>query len=200
MSHYTTILGACLLIGIVSCSNNREKPIDPPSFTKADSLTERYLDLQDSMLYAWNTMLNDEKQKFRAMHDLLHELITSNQFNQEELVALDQQLEELSNITLAPGEIDKTAFIEEYDFATNHIIKELTSLLSDPTFSQSDRLQKMANEIMLIDQRVEVNRSNYDAIVREYNTFIQTNRSIIKEVVPDTPVMRMPLFSMTEEN
>ena len=202
MKYKIVFLSVLFLVSwyLIGCSE-KKKPVEITSFTKVDSLTERYLELQDSMLYAWNTMLNDDKSKFRAMHSLLHELLVSNQFDQEELISLEHRLDELTSTTLDPEVIDETLYIEEYDFATEHIIKELVSLAaSDPSFSHRNDFRKLVEEINLIDQRVNQNRSSYDAIVNKYNTFLERNKNLVKEIDQDISITKKPLFSMTAEN
>ena len=168
------ILFFCAGIVLVNCGKKAE--ITHPTFTKADSLTDLYLSLQDSVLQSWNVMINDDNQKIKAMHNLLHELmITSNQ-------------KSMANEDL----------IEEYDFASNLLVTELiTQAESKTEFAYNTTLQKLVEEIRVADQRVNLYREEYDAITFKYNTFLERNRNYLSEITQKDSIELRPLFQMT---
>ena len=79
-------------VSMAAC-NGKNATAKMGEFTKADSLTETYLMLQDSMLQSWNVMVKDENEKIRAMHDLLHSLLASKSNDKDQLVSLEQRLD-----------------------------------------------------------------------------------------------------------
>src|SRR6187551_101794 len=100
-SYYSGIIISFATILFWNCSDKKEVT-DRTAFTKADSLTETYLALQDSMLQAWNMMINDDNHKIKAMHNLVHELMVSGKTDNEELVSLEQRLEQLIHLRYSP--------------------------------------------------------------------------------------------------
>lgn len=174
------ILCFLAVAGIVAsgCSKKRSDSA-PIHFTKIDSLTENYLAYNDSILQAWNVMINDDNQKIKSMRYLLHELMVTNEFNKEDLQSLDERLHKLLENRYTTENFSPE-IIEEYDFAANSLVTEITSMAQQySNYDQSETLQKIVDEILAADERVESYRSDYDLMVEHYNQFIETNQSII---------------------
>lgn len=189
------ILISCLGILMFNCGKKAE--IDSTTFTKADSLTDIYLSLQDSMLRSWNIMINDDNQKITAMHNLLHELmITTGAEN--ELQLFEEQLDHLADLRYDQKSMAKEDLIEEYDFASNSLVTELISLAeSRREFAYNPTLQKLVEEIRIADQRVNLYREEYDLITQKYNNFLQSNKSYLDEINLGDSLILRPLFQMT---
>lgn len=184
------------LLLIASCSGNRKESVQT-TFTSADSLTDRLLQLQDSMLFAWNTLVNDDTHKFRTIHDLLHKLMTTGYHDQQALISLEQRLNSLSNYALTQETIDDATLVEEYDFATSSLVTELISLVkSHESFDNDPMLRDKVQEIILIDQQVEANRRRYDAIVQEFNTFLEKHHDAVMDLGLGIPLKEKPLFEI----
>ena len=190
------ILGA----GAWSCSHNPPQAKNKTSFTKIDSLTDRYLLLQDSLFQSWNMMMMDENKKIKAMHNVVHELMYSGQEDKSELVELEHRLNDLSTLYLKPEHLSSPDLLEEYDFAMNSLVTEVISTTeSHSTFSYNQTLQKLVEEIKIRDQRVNTNRDNYDRIATEFNEFVSRNKSLASEISNDTSLIQKPLFSIAEQ-
>lgn len=184
-----------LLIGMVlsGCSKSDQKE-NLTAFTKADSLTDKYLELEDNMLVAWNQVVSNDNAKVRMMHTIVHELLLSNQYNKEVLIAIESRLKELSDFKFTQETIKDPTSIEEYDFATNTLFSELVIMAqSNETFAHNPSLQKMVEELKQLDQQVETNRSNYDIIALEFNRFIEKNKSMLTDINAE----KKALFQMT---
>lgn len=187
-----------LSIAFLSCSDHKER--DQPHFTKADSLTDTYLDLKDSMLETWNAMINDDNQKLKAMHNLLHELMVSNPGKKDELKAYQDRLEQLANSRYTQKTMQNEHIIEEYDFASNSLVTELIALAeSQPQFAYNTTMQKLVESIRTADQRIENYRTEYDQIASEYNDFLDKNQKFLHEMDEDT-FEKKPLFQMVAED
>src|SRR5690606_33601503 len=120
------------------------------------SVTEKYLNLQDSVLTAWNMMVYDDNCKLRSMQKLMGQLKESIETNNEELLSLEQRLETATQIELKPDDINNQVLIEEYDFTINSLIQELVSLTElRSDFSENQKLQKIVEEIKQKDQQVD---------------------------------------------
>jgi len=170
------------------------------TFTKQDSLTERYLGLQDSLLKAWNMMIHDDNEKLTTMHNLLHELMVSNPLQREELHSFEERLNQLAASRYTQKTMENTDVIEEYDFASNSLVVELIAFAESQTeFSYNTTLQKLTDEIRMADQRVNNYREEYDAVVVAYNTFIEKNKGYLKEIDQSNSFEKKPLFQMVSE-
>jgi|SRR5688572_2171791 len=188
----------CSTVALINCGKRAE--IDQPTFTKADSLTDLYLSLQDSMLLSWNLMINDDNQKIEAMHNLLHELMVTS-IEPNELHAYEEQLDQLVELRYDQKSLADEDLIEEYDFASNLLVTELISQAESKTeFAYNTTLQKLVEEIRIADQRVNIYRESYDAITSKYNAFLSANRTHLTEISMQDSLELKPLFQMTYDN
>jgi len=190
------ILFFCSGVILFNCGKKAE--INHPAFTKADSLTDLYLSLHDSVLQSWNVMINDDNQKIKAMHNLLHELMITSQNQDEQLHGYEEQLEHLVELRYDQQSMGDEDLIEEYDFASNLLVTELiTQAESKTEFAYNPTLQRLVEEIRVADQRVTLYREEYDAITFKYNTFLEKNRNYVSEITQKDSITLRPLFQMT---
>jgi hypothetical protein len=170
------------------------------AFTKQDSVVDSYLAYQDSILQAWNVMINDDNQKLNAMRNLLHELNVSNPAQREDFLDFEERLNNLVQLRYDQRSIANKDIVEEYDFASNSLVSELLSEVeSQPEFAYNTTLQTLAEEIRLAEQRVSNYREDYDAIVSGYNGFLEGNKPFLTEIDPDSTLEKKPLFQMVSE-
>ncbi|HYC86049.1 MAG TPA: hypothetical protein VEB86_12545 [Chryseosolibacter sp.] len=195
--YFSGVALSCAVALLLGCA---EKQDSPPSayFTKADSLTERYLALEDSILEAWNMMINDDNQKIEAMHNLLHELMVSRATDQELLNSYESRLMRLKNLRYTQKSMANPDVVTEYDFASNALVSELIALAeSQKQFAYNTTLQKLVEIIRTSDERVYQYRETYDMITARYNQFVNDNRDMLKEMKSDS-VENRPLFQVAE--
>ena len=190
-------LATTCLLTLAGCEKKTATHTD---FTKADSLTETYLALQDTMLQVWNTMIHDDNRKIKAMHHLLHELSVSNPEKREELEHYEERLEDLPEMRYDQKSMSDSEVVSEYDFVSNSLVSELISLAeSQREFAYNTTLQKLADSIRAADQRVNNYRQEYDDIAVRFNRFIERNRRILEEIEKDSTILKRPLFQMAVE-
>jgi hypothetical protein len=189
------VILSCAAVVTFSCGKNPD--IQDTNFTKADSLTDLYLSLQDSMLQSWNIMINDDNQKIQAMHNLLHELMISAPDESDELNIYEEQLNHLTQLRYTQKSLGDEDLIEEYDFASNSLVAELISLTeSQQEYAYNATLQKLVEDIRVADQRVSNYRQDYDDITMRYNKFLKINQSYLKEISLADSLEMKPIFQM----
>lgn len=194
------LLFICCAAGWASC-NNRTSALERNNYTHIDSLTDTYLNLQDSLLIAWNVMAKDENEKLRSIHEVLQAMSSSDLFNKNLVASLEQRLEQVKRIRFNQKTIANPHVVEEYDFASNSLISEIVSLAeSNLTFIQKKELQSLIDAIKEADQRVNYFRSDYDFIAQKFNLFLDDHQSHIKEIDQNAINGKRPLFQMASDN
>ena len=189
------VVSTCSIV-VMSCGENRADFSDA-SFTKADSLTDRYLAFQDSMLLSWNVMINDDNQKIRSMHNLLHELLLISTDERDQITKYEEQLEQLIRLRYTQKSMGNADVVEEYDFASTTLVRELVSLAeTTPEYQKNSTLQKLVDDIRLADERVINYREDYDMIVIDYNQFLDENKSYLEEFSRNDTLEKKYLFQM----
>ena len=98
MKHYFPVISLLgLLLLCSACGEKTES--NTPHFTKADSLMDTYLGLQDSMLQVWNMMISDDNRKIHDMQNLVHEIRVSGSADPATLDAYETRLKPESNVS-----------------------------------------------------------------------------------------------------
>lgn len=170
------------------------------NFTKADSVTETYLALQDTMLQAWNSMIHDDNRKIKAMHHLLEELKRTNPENAPELESIGTRLNRLVSLRYDQTSITNPELVSEYDFASNSLVAELIVLAeAEKDFSTDQLLQELVDSIRAAEQRVMTYRKAYDRTASRFNTFIDRNKEVLQEIDSQAFLAKKPLFEMASE-
>lgn len=191
------VIIACCSLVFSGC--DRKRPVTQNDFTRADSLTETYLALQDTMLQAWNAMIHDDNRKIKSMQLLLHELMTSNPEKHEELKTFEERLNDLARMRYDQQSISNTDLVSEYDFVSNSLVSELLSLAeSQKGFAYDTKLQQLTDSIRAADQRVMIYRAEYDVIALRFNRFLERNKDFLKEIDEDS-LEKKPLFEMAAD-
>ncbi len=192
---HSTPLFILLVVGIgIGCQSKKSEPVKV-TYTDADSLTAKYLNFEDSILMAWNVMIDDDNKKIKAMWNLVTEIKNSGTHNADQIKSLEQRIKQLKEIRYTPKNMGNADIIDEYDFATNSLVSEILTLTeSHPQFSSNSNLQKLADFIRMADQRIENYRISYDDIVKRYNSFIDENHDRLKEINITGTVEKKPLF------
>lgn len=189
-------LSAMLLTGACDQQSTRERS----DFTKADSVTETYLALQDTMLQTWNSMIHDDNRKIKAMHHLLEELKRSNPEDLPELESLEQRLDQLEHLRYDQTSITDPELVSEYDFASNSLVTEIIALAeAEKDYTRDQLLQELVGSIRAADERVITYRQEYDSTASRFNAFIDRNKEVLQEIDSQTFLQKKPLFEMASE-
>ncbi len=187
-------------ISLLACSSTTTKT-ERTLFTKADSVTETYLTLQDTLHHAWNLLVNDENMKIKNINTLLDHLLSWGAFEKTTLTTLDNRLDQLRKIRITQKTLGNPYVVEEYDFASNTLISELISLTeSKPDLLRDKTIQNLLDQIKIAEQNVSVYRANYDSVAEVFNRFLSKNESLLKEIDRKVNLEKRPLFKAASEN
>ena len=196
---HSTLVLACCSVMLVNCGKKGHDTTEKPSFTKADSLTEFYLALQDSMHRTWNMMINDDNQKIKTMRNLLHELRVTHPEDSEKYNSLTERIDQLARLRYTQKSMANADVIVEYDEASVALIRELIAEAeSKSQYAYNSTLQILVEQIQMSEERVQGFRQEYDSIVYTYNQFLDTNQKELSET-EDVSLDKKPLFQMVSE-
>lgn len=181
-------LGVICALLALACSNTTTS--ERSSFTRADSLTEKYLNLQDSVYQVWNLLLKQEHQKIQSMRTAVDQLMQSNQ---EDFSALKKQLEQLERIQYNHKTVSNNHVVFEYDQASGQLMHEiLTNLNSQVSPSVTNNLR---SSIITTHQQILEYRQLYNLLAFTFNQFVEQHENVLKEIDANSNLQRKPLFS-----
>lgn len=194
MKSYWQFISIGIFSTLIACSNPTT-PTEKTIFTKADSVTETYLVLQDSLLRSWNILVNEENEKMNNLNTLVTQLMKSGNEERVLLNALDDRLAQLKKIRITQKTLGNPYVVEEYDFASNSLVAEIISVAenSEVVF-QDPKLMALVDKIKLAEVRVDNHRSLYDSVAVVLNSFLDKNRNLLKEVDNTSNLEKKPLF------
>jgi hypothetical protein len=185
---------------VLCCAKKQEAPKHTAIFTKADSLTEYYLSLQDSLLHTWNVMINDDNQKIKTLRNLLHELEVTHPEESAKYDSFSDRIDQLSRLRYTQKSMANADVVAEYDFATNTLINELVGEAeSKPQYSYNTTMQILVEQIEVAEERMIDYRQEYDSIVYTYNQFLEKNMTYLNESGEGVSLTKKPLFQMVSD-
>jgi hypothetical protein len=177
-----------------SCTNHRGD--GNRAFSQADFVTESYLAYQDSLVNAWNLMITDDNEKLSTLHVLLEELRSAEQSENQQLVRFDDRLDQLHRIRYTQKSMANADVIEEYDFASTVLVREiLTAAEMSTAFSNNPRLPILVDQIKMAEERIGNYRADYDDLVSHYNAFLDQNKAYLAQINLDS-VKKKPRFEL----
>jgi hypothetical protein len=186
------VLGACLLMSCGRSSLTNEKT----TFTRADSLTETYLGLQDTLLHSWNVLVKDEEEKLQAVYATIAHLRKLSVHDHSQLSSVASRFDQLRGIQITQKTLANQYVVEEYDFATSSLISEILALAeSNPALLQNKELAELVEKIRTADERTSTYRLSYDSVAFQFNTFLEKNRSVLKDI-ENGAIEKRPMFSV----
>ncbi|MCU0420774.1 MAG: hypothetical protein MUC38_14055 [Cyclobacteriaceae bacterium] len=163
--------------------------------SRLDSLTETYLHLHDTVLFTWNSILRDEQQKIAMLNELIGRLETSQLFDEATLASLRTRLEQLERIHLTPKTLANPDVVDEYDFASAHLIVELTTLFETNTaLLNHPDWQQLIDEVKTVDMRGSLARDTYDSLAWQLNRFIEEHLDLMPDIAPQSGLERANYF------
>lgn len=182
-------LATAALLGCGRSATSNEKT----SFSTADSLTDRYLSLQDTLVHVWNKLVHDENEKVTAIEKVLVEL--NKQSTLTSLGSLQTRFGQIKELRITPKTLSNPDVLEEYDFAHQSLISELMAFSSHAALINHDSFQQLLDNIKIAESQVNLNRSDYDSIAQAFNMFLEKHKLMLKEIDQTCNLEQRPLFN-----
>lgn len=180
-----SLVGAAAVAAIAcACSTSNSIQEHTSTFSKADSLTDAYLVLNDSVLQSWNRIVSIENDKARTLQEIINDLDASSLLTDELRESFQVRMEQLEKIRFTQESIKDPQAVQDYDVAFSSIVDDITRLTKD------DPAKMFGNLI----NNSSTNRLSYDKIANAFNAFVQKNKSMLKDVSTNNELEAKPLF------
>jgi hypothetical protein len=179
-----SLIGAALAAIACACSTSNSVHEHTANFSKADSLTDAYLVLSDSLLLSWNRIVSTEMDKTRALQEIITDLDNASLLSDELRESFQVRMEQLDKIRFTQASIEDPQAVEDYDVAFQSIVDDLTRVTKDDANKIFEYLQESS----------AANRLSYDSLAKTFNAFVQKNKAMLKEVSTNNELETKPLF------
>ena len=157
------------------------------SFSKADSLTDVYLVLNDSVLQSWNRIVGGEIDKTRTLQEIINDFNAANLLSEEMRESFQVRIDQLDRIRFTQETIVDPQVVEDYDLALQSLIDDLSELAAEGKKDPNNMFGYLRKNTL-------VNRVSYDSLARTFNQFIEQNRSVLEDMTSSNELRQKPLF------
>lgn len=181
-----SLIGLAMLAAIACACSTSNSIHEHTTFSKADSVTDAYLVLSDSVLQAWNRVVSNEIDKSRSLQWIITDLDNGSLLSDELRESFQVRMEQLEKIRFTQETISDPQIVEDYDVAFQSIVDDLAKITKDDTDSLFKYLKELSKR----------NRLSYDNFARSFNSFLQENRSMLKDINANNELDAKPLFSV----
>lgn len=186
----TTIGGLALMVGMLFCCGRPATLNENTAFSKNDSLTDRYLTMQDTLLHVWNKLVRHEKEKLSALDEMFERMTRQHQGD----ASLQTRFVQIKELRLTPRLLSNPDVLEEYDFAHESLINEMLSLAATGQLATDREFQALVDRVKIAESNISLNREDYDSLAQAFNEFIQTHQLVLKEIDQNCNLNPRPTF------
>jgi len=166
-----SLIGVAALGAIAcACGSSNSVHEHTANFSRADSLTDAYLVLSDSLLLSWNRIVSAEMDKSRALQEIINDLDNASLLSEELRESLQVRMEQLEKIRFTQETVGDEQVVEDYDLAFESLVNDL------------EKITKDSDEFKFLEKHSILNRMSYDSLANIFNTFVHKNKSMLKEV------------------
>jgi hypothetical protein len=177
------------IVALFACACSSSNSIQEHTrFSKADSLTDAYLVLSDSVLQSWNRIVGNEVDKSRTLQELIDDLDNAQLLTDELRESFAIRIDQLEKIRFTQESIDDQQIVVDYDLALQSLVDDLSKLTNSPGSPDPQAMFKYLQENSL------VNRSLYDSLARTFNEFVQKNKAALMDIEMGQELDEKPLF------
>lgn len=187
--------GFAVLLLFADCAT-RSDPPRTALFTKADTLTEEWLALDEALHHRWLQITHHEQVFAEHLRDLFNRMSVLQPVAADMHERIERQLDQLERIRLTARNMENPDVIEEHDRARLALTSDLFNLVGQEDRYLSDsNIASLAEAIKRYQELTWVKRLAYDSFAGEYNRFLKMNYHFIADDTVHQPPPRKPLFS-----
>jgi hypothetical protein len=180
-----------------SCERKEtENSNQPPK--KIEKVKMEVDQISDSLNKVWGIMMKSDDQKIADIKRLLQEISYTDKPSTIELMQLQKMQEDLTSKRYSQESMAESKKIDEYDMATDSLIRRTMILTSTTAGIESHPLAKeLADDIMEADQDIVRFRTLYDSWAKRYNQYLDKNENQLKKLgEPYASFKKKPLFEL----
>jgi hypothetical protein len=179
-----SLMGIAVAAAFACACSTSNSVNEHTSFSKADSLTDAYLELSDSVLQSWNRVVGNEMDKERTLEEIINDLDQAHLLTDELRESFQVRMDQLEKIRFTQETIANQQVVEDYDLAVQSIIDDLTRI------SDSDA----ETPFKFLLKNSYLNRASYDSLAKSFNDFVKENRDALKDINSSNELETKPVF------
>lgn len=187
------LIGTGMLLSAACTSTDHERREE--SFSKADTITDQLLVLQDSLHHRWLRV---------SMHEQLHNVHLQELFDKTRMFlhlpepdqkSIEDQISQLHQLQLNPRNITNPDVIHEHDLARHALTTDIFHLIESHQLHRKDSaIAQLAYTIQGFQERTWQIRMRYDSLALHHNQFLMQHLPVLLSGDPEADHKPRPLF------
>ena len=184
-----------LLIVWSGCTHRTSEITQRKTVSEVDSLTDVYLQLQDSMWMAWQKLLKDETQRVNSLEAAVEHLTAHEVFSAQVSQNRHFHLKQHSGIKITTRTMADKHMVHEYDQACRTLMSEINSITAGNTaFKKDSNCLLLCHQVLRTEAETQLYRQRYDSLALAFNQFLARHQAVMKEIDPDCTLKEIPVF------
>jgi hypothetical protein len=186
--------GFVVLVLFVHCATRTDAP-RTAAFTKADTLTEEWLKLDEALHHHWLQIARHEQALSEHLRTLFDRMAALQPLTRDMHDRIERQLDQLERIRITTRNMENPHVIEEHDRAQHALTADLFNLVGrDDRYMGDSNIAALAEAIRKYQDMTWAKRFAYDSFAGEYNRFLRQNYHLLADDTVQHPPPRKPLF------
>ncbi len=179
------LIGIATLTTLAIACSSSSSIHERTNFSKADSLTDRYLVLSDSLLESWNKLVSNEIDKTRTLQEIVNDLDQANVLTPEMRESFQVRIDQLDKIRFSQQDIENEQLVEDYDLAVQSLVDDISHIARRDSKDLFEYFQKSTL----------LRRVSYDSLAKVFNDFVNKNRSTLDGLASESELEEKPMFA-----
>jgi hypothetical protein len=198
MKNFNIFFLLSILCFSFSCERKDTGSSNQPAPPKKEKVKMEVDQLSDSLNKVWTLMIKSDDQKIADIKRLLQEISYTDKPSVLDLMQLQKMQEQLAGKRYNQETMAESKKIDDYDMATDSLIKRTMMLTSStPGIENHPLAKELVDDIMESDNDVVRFRTLYDSWAKRYNVYIDKNEKQLKKLgEPYASYQKKPLFEL----
>lgn len=163
-------------------------------FTKIDSLRANYLNIQDTVVLHWNSMISEDRNCISLMEKMTDKLEYYGYSNSSRLQELRESVKELTRMSSDKYTFVNIALLDSFDRKREELHQELK--LASEELKEIEKINQMISALNKSEHKIQNARKRYNKIAFEFNQFIDRYSASIKEITYQDSIGKKPLIRL----
>jgi hypothetical protein len=189
-------VGLLFIIGALALSCTRTpSPDESSAFTKADTITDQLLVLQDSLHHRWLQVSIHEQLHTDHLAELFSQALDWLALPHHEQAAIHNQILQLRQLQLNPRNMTNPDVIREHDLARHALTTDIFRIIERHELHLKDSgIADLARKIQELQEATWPVRITYDSLAHHYNQYLLQHEQTLTAHDPANQHAPRPLF------
>jgi hypothetical protein len=148
-----------------------------------DSLRSVYYQLNDTIQYTWQSMMEDEDGKLQDMQLLLNEIRKADVYHSDSLDSLEQMMQAMRLIRYDSVSVGKPSLINRYDSLALLTAETLVRFAEDlPDANYDPMINVLLDRVLTAGSDAVLYRLSYDRFIADFNLFLEKYRNVMADI------------------